>query len=154
MSDIYIFFDIDGVLNSKDDWKKSKFSINDNCIIHFSKFINNLKKKNNIPHLIICSSWRQSINVFGDIDTSSNSIINETFLHYNLHIEDTTPVAINKSRQDEIEYYINRHNINSYIIIDDDTRLYPRQNDINLYVPDYRTGLTAKDIKKMIKQLD
>ena len=152
-SNTYIFFDVDGVLNSESDWKKSKFSINKNCMENFSSFINILKKRDKTPHLVICSTWRQGMNNFNDKAENSKSLIDEIFSRYNLKIEDATPITANKSRQDEIEWYIKKHNITSYIVIDDDPKLYPNQRNINLYIPDYHTGLTKKDIKRIIKQL-
>ena len=58
-----------------------------------------------------------------------------------------------KSRQDEIEYYIRRNGINDYIILDDDKSLYMDISKVNIYITDYLTGLTDKDIKKVLKQI-
>ena len=51
----------------------------------------------------------------------------------------------------EIEYYIRRHSISSYIILDDDESLFPYPERINLYLTNYKTGLTESDIKKLKK---
>lgn len=48
----------------------------------------------------------------------------ESFAEYNLIIEDLTHDS-NKTRQEEIEYYIRRHSISSYIVLDDDESLFP-----------------------------
>lgn len=61
--------------------------------------------------------------------------------------------ASGKSRQDEIEYYIRRNGINDYIILDDDKSLYTDISKVNIYITDYLTGLTDKDIKKVLKQI-
>ena len=61
--------------------------------------------------------------------------------------------ANGKSRQDEIEYYIRRNGINDYIILDDDKSLYTDISKVNIYITDYLTGLTDKDIKKVLKQI-
>lgn len=66
-------------------------------------------------------------------------------------IDDSTPVS-SKTRQEEIEYYIRRHNIMDYIVLDDDESLFPWPERINLYITDYNTGLTDKDVKILLKK--
>ena len=70
---------------------------------------------------------------------------------YGLYIEDSTPIT-SKTRQEEIEYYIRRHNIVEYIVLDDDESLFPWPERINLYLTDYNNGLTDKDVKMILKK--
>lgn len=89
--------------------------------------------------MILSSTWRQG----GDN-------VRDAFMEYGIHIDDTTPVS-NKSRQEEIEYYIRRNGIQKYIVIDDDAGLFPRAAEINLFLTDYKTGLSESDVKKLVR---
>ena len=151
MNTAYIFFDIDGVLNTEDDWRKSKFSINRMCLNNFIDFINYLTDAyGQRPRLIICSTWRRNMNHTGEKNSSAKSLVEEIFSQHGLTIDGSTPVS-SKTRQAEIEYFIRRNDVKSYIVIGDDPSLFPNPKDINLYIPDYHTGLTKKDIKKIKK---
>ena len=147
----YIFFDIDGVLNKESDWRQQHFSINDACMSVFVNFVNILKDRyNQTPKLITCSTWRAGYNN-SNKSGSPTSLLEDTFHKWNLNINGATSIS-SKTRQEEIEYYIRRHNVQKYIIIDDDESLYYDTSKINLYVPDYRTGLIQDDLKKLEKQ--
>ncbi len=74
----------------------------------------------------------------------------EDFTKLGIKIEGATPVS-NKIRQEEIEYYIRRNGVAEYLILDDDERLFPRPKDVHLYLTDYMTGLTAGDVKKILR---
>ena len=76
----------------------------------------------------------------------------EVFDEMGIHIEGATPIS-NKSRQEEIEYYIKRNGIKEYLVLDDDESLFPRTADINLYLTDYRKGLTEHDVNKILKRM-
>lgn len=139
---MYIFLDVDGVLNRESDWKKP-FTINENCLRLFASFDKELKAS----HIILSSTWRVGYTNTGIMSERGNSLA-EKLAGYGLKIEGSTPVS-DKTRQEEIEYYIRKHNITSYIVLDDDESLYPWPNRINLYLTDYKTGLTERDIKKL-----
>ena len=148
MGDVYVFFDVDGVLNRESDWKKSKFSVNEECVRCFREFVQVLESVyRRKPKLVICSTWRTGMNRSGESYSGAGEILAES----GLAIDDSTPVS-SKTRQDEIEYYIRRNCVEKYIVIDDDRSLFPRSDSIHLYTPDYHTGLTSKDVKLMKKQ--
>ena len=44
-----------------------------------------------------------------------------------------------------------RHSISSYIVLDDDESLFPYPERINLYLTNYKIGITEADIKKLKK---
>ena len=142
---MFYFLDIDGVLNKESDWKKS-FTVNNECLKFFSKLI----AHDSDPHIIFSSTWRAGYSNTGVMSTNGDSLSN-LLMEYGITIEDSTPIS-RKTRQEEIEYYIRRHNISTYIILDDDESLFPWAERINLYLTDYRTGFTAKDIKKILKR--
>jgi len=57
----YIFFDIDGVLNSMDGWNEENFPIEMKCLKNFADTVNFFKTKYEV-HLIMSSSWRDGFN--------------------------------------------------------------------------------------------
>ena len=141
---MYYFLDVDGVLNKESDWR-IPFSINKSCLLCFLKLI----LRDNNPHIILSSTWRAGYTNTGEISERAGNLSAE-LKKYGLFIEDSTPLS-DKTRQEEIEYYIRRHNISDYVILDDDESLFPWPERINLYLTDYRTGLTDNDIKKLAR---
>ena len=133
---MYYFLDIDGVLNRESDWRRP-FILNPECVKNFM----NLIECDSEPYVIISSTWRQG----GDT-------IRDAFMEHGIHIDGTTPIS-NKSRQEEIEYYIRRNGIRKYIVIDDDASLFPRATEINFYLTDYKMGLSESDVKKLVKMI-
>lgn len=142
---MYYFLDIDGVLNKKSDWR-TPFFINSLCLNNFSKLIENDKE----PHIILSSTWRAGYTNKGVMSSSGNNLCSK-LEEYGLHIEDATPIS-SKTRQEEIEYYIRRHNIVDYVVLDDDELLFPWPERINIFLTDYNNGLTEKDIKKLLRK--
>lgn len=129
----YIFLDIDGVLNKESDWKKGLYYINKECLNNFLIYLNKIKNYK----VVLISTWRNGDGI---------KVLEKYFPIY-----DKTPNS-NKDRQAEVEYYIKRNNITKYIIIDDDVSLYHTPERVNIYIPDYKTGLTINDIKKLLKK--
>ncbi len=146
---MYVFFDIDGVLNKKSDWK-NKYSIDIDCVKVFSEIVKYYKSRYSEVRLVICSTWR-----LGWANNMNNSApidkLKELFESMNLKIYDKTSIS-QKSRQEEIEYYIKRNNVKKYIILDDDKSLFPCPDNVNLYCPNYLTGLTKQDLKNIKKE--
>ena len=128
----YIFLDIDGVLNKESDWKKGLYYINKECLNNFLIYLNKIKNYK----VVLISTWRNGDGI---------KVLEKYFPIY-----DKTPNS-NEDRQAEVEYYIKRNNITKYIIIDDDISLYNTPERVNIYIPDYKTGLTKNDIKKLLK---
>lgn len=143
---MYYFLDVDGVLNRESDWR-IPFSLNKSCLDCFAKIISYDKN----PHIILSSTWRAGYTNTGVLSTCGN-ILFDKLKEYGLQIEDSIPIST-KSRQEEIEYYIRRHNISSYVVLDDDDSLFPWADRINLYLTDYKTGLTERDIKKIRRKI-
>ena len=144
----YLFLDIDGVLNKESQWK-TPFYLDDECIEVFVKIYTSIKKKYSSVSLILCSTWR-----IGSTDGSQTPQLEnlaKKLSEYHIKIDDTTPYTTTKSRQQEIDYYLRRHNASDYMIIDDDLSLFDEPKNINLLQPNYKTGLTKVDIKKAEK---
>lgn len=129
-----LFLDIDGVLNKESDWNKGLYTLNNECIKNFIEYLGKLQNY----QIVLISTWRN-----GDG-------INKLKSYFSIY--DSTPNGGNKGRQREIEYYIKRHNIKDYIIIDDDISLYYAPEKINIYIPNYKTGLQKQDVKLLLKR--
>ena len=142
---MYYFLDVDGVLNKESDWR-IPFSINDGCLKCFA----DLLSFDTDPHIILSSTWRAGYTNTGVMSARGNSLADK-LAEYKLSVEDSTPIT-NKTRQEEIEYYIRRHEIKDYIILDDDESLFLCCERLNLYLTDYKTGLTGRDVKIIRKK--
>lgn len=143
---MYYFLDVDGVLNKESDWHKP-FTVNPICVSNFKE----LMHKDEDPHVILSSTWRKGFTNTGVKSARADSVMT-IFDEFGIRIEGTTPTS-NKSRQEEIEHYIKRNGIKEYLIIDDDESLFSRLADINIYLTDYKNGLTELDVKKILKQI-
>lgn len=143
----YIFLDIDGVLNRSSDWKKM-YTLNTECIRCFDDFVKHLKRE---VHIVLTSSWRTG---FSYNQKSLPHILNlERELNkYGLTIYGKTPVSKDNSREKEIQEYIDIFDVKEYIIIDDDTTLFPNTKG-KLYITDARKGFTSQDAKRLLRQL-
>lgn len=143
---MYYFLDVDGVLNKESDWRRP-FTVNQICVKHFKRLI----RSDRDAHIILSSTWRQGFTGTGAESPGSDSVA-RVFEENGIHIEGVTP-ASGKSRQEEIEYYIRRHGVSDYLVLDDDESLFPRPADIHLYLTDYRTGLTNQDVNRILKRI-
>ncbi len=146
---IYIFLDIDGVLNCKSDWA-NKFTLNPKCVHSFALLVNKLKKRYKDVLIVISSTWRAGKASEEDGNAKQYQLLLDELNKYNITVCGTTPLS-NKGRQKEIEYYIKRNNIKRYIVLDDDDSLFENINEINLYKTNYITGLTDGDIPSILK---
>ena len=149
---LYIFLDIDGVLNAKPDWT-IKFSIRESCLMALKECVKQLRKIYPEIRVVICSTWRAGKSVNGDSDAKQYLVLRNKLQDIGIDIYGETPIS-NKGRQAEVEYYIRRNAINYSLIIDDDPSLYDDISRLNFYKPDYRTGLKKEDVKRIVKQLN
>lgn len=141
---VYIFLDIDGVLNKKADWK-NKFTFNYACLNNFDKLINWLyNRKKYDCKIILTSTWRIG---FKENNITIFSPLIRLLEKYSLQINGITPITADKSRQQEISYYIRRNNVLNYIILDDDKSLFDEFSDKRLYFTNCNIGFTEKDVK-------
>ena len=143
---MYIFLDIDGVLNKKDDWKKM-YSINRECILSFAKLIKKVKN----PKIVLTSSWRDG----WDEDTSQNTpqikSLSTIFANMGTSIIGKTKHSPDKDRSKEINNYIKWHDKDDYIIIDDDTDEF-KSPIHHLYIVNSVNGITDNDVKLICKK--
>lgn len=145
---IYIFLDVDGVLNKESDWR-NKFYLNASCVKVFGELCRKLEKIYGEVRTVLISTWRAGISKSGT-DVEQINSLDKILAQEGIRIYASTPVT-DKGRQAEVEYYIRRNQVSEYIIIDDDLSLFDNLDKVKIFVPDYRTGLVKGDIKKIVK---
>lgn len=145
----YLFLDIDGVMNSFDDYnmtgKEFLKKLNDISFILNKKQINILNQiiEEYNPIIILSSYWRTRY---------STKEINKIFKQNDFigEIQDKTDEKgeEHKERWAQIKRYIDKHNVKNFIILDDDRLGNEANNHIktNPYI-----GLTNKHIKEIKK---
>lgn len=154
---IYIFLDIDGVLNNESAfelnyrmYKKGKSEltsalIDDQKLLILKDFCNQItksEKSHNEYRIVISSSWRKADNLL--------SIIKEKLNEVDLDFIDTTPYCFSGERGEEIAQFCNEHNISKEdtVILDDDSDMADyHDRHIKTYT---RDGLTYLDTEKAL----
>lgn len=149
---IYIFLDVDGVLNSENYiikcYKKHHKPMSMNCVPFDPKCLNNLMKLVQIIEnhfevkLVLSSTWRLS-----EIDYE---IVNARLAEYGLKLSGKTP-NLRAIRGEEIMSYLSDKFYNDIIILDDDINdiinFYPH----NVIKTNFKTGFTKSCLNKAIK---
>lgn len=154
---IYIFLDVDGVLNSENYiikcYKKHHKPMSMNCVPFNPKCLNNLMKLVQIIEnhfevkLVLSSTWRLS-----EIDCE---IVNARLAEYGLRLSGKTPY-VEGERGKEIKDYLEhlRYKCYNFIILDDDIQDITPYFPDNIVHTDFKTGLTKKCLKKALKILN
>jgi hypothetical protein len=143
---IYVFLDIDGVLNSSRSWN-TKYYIDEECVKNLREIV-----KDNDIRIILTSTWRAGFDKINKKHTINVQNLLNILHKYNMDIYDVTEQHISGDRSKEIERYIIKNNVNKYIILDDDVSIFSNK-DLNIYLVDYRTGLTLKDIDNIRRKI-
>lgn len=141
----YIFVDCDGVINKEASWKTSPFFVDENCIQALAELVHKLHTK-----IVLTSTWRAGFDPYGTNHSPQIQHLIDIFHIYDIEIDDITPVTGGKTRSEEIAFYVKRHAIEDYVILDDDASLF--SNDNRLYLVNPKIGLTEKDVKKILKK--
>ncbi|MBO6272578.1 hypothetical protein J6O48_07335 [bacterium] len=149
-----IFLDFDGVITTY----QSKWKIDMNKI----KIINNICNKTNAK-IVVSSSWR--IGYAGDV-SAFHEYLKQYFIknQYLDHFKDTfdkfisniigMTESIGGLRGDEINFYLKEHpEVNSYVIIDDDSDMLDQQL-FNFVQTDTYEGITERDAKLCVDILN
>lgn len=146
---MYIFLDVDGVLNTKDDWNRKMYSLNENCIRIFCDLVENLDN----PKIVLSSTWRNGIARDGTTAVHINDLI-KAISKTGITELDRTVVALDGSRSKEIDYFLRRHAKDEYIILDDDLELFDdKERTPNLFLIDASVGITKNDVKRILKSV-
>ena len=146
---MYIFLDVDGVLNTEADWARKVYSLDPKCVDSFCRLLNSLDE----PKVVLSSTWRNGIARDGTTAVHIDDLI-KALEPASIKSFDKTGVAPDGSRTKEIEHYLRRHSEDGYIILDDDPELFEqRENTPHLYLTSSKTGLTDTDVKRILKRL-
>ena len=146
---MYVFLDVDGVLNTEADWARKVYSLDSKCVDSFCKLLNSLHE----PMVVLSSTWRNGIARDGTTAVHIDDLI-KALQPAGIKSLDKTGIALDGSRTKEIEHYLRRHAEDGYIILDDDPRLFDQKSKTpHLYITSAKTGLTDTDVAKIIKQL-
>ena len=145
MKTIYLFLDVDGVLNNQKIIQKTKKMqvIDEQNLINLNKLIKIIKTEYNCL-IILNSSW-QLVNENIDI---LKSYLNR----YNLRIDDYLKIDNQKNKGELIIEYCNKYQIPPFnILILDDGMISEIQD--RLIKCNFSQGFTEVDLKKAIKLL-
>ena len=131
-----IFLDVDGVLNDQDlifeKFKTKEIEISKDKLLLLKKIITS----NDDTKVVLSSSWRIGLlRKDGKIvaDTTYHKEFLELLKEYSIQIYDITPSMM--SRPEEIKYYLDNNDIESYVILDDEDL-----NDENQVKTDFFNG--------------
>ena len=151
---LYIFFDIDGVLNCINHWSEKNFPLYLDCVKNFADTVNFFKAKYEV-HLIMSSSWRDGFDLVEGHTEYVQDILDK-LAQFNLTVEDKTPFFMQKNRADEINFYISEHNLQNYkcLAIDDAKSLFasPLAPNLKLYLTDAHEGFSRADYNLLTGQ--
>lgn len=150
----YLFFDIDGVLNRKSQWKRP-FSLANDCLDAFADLVH---QSEYLP--IMCSTWRRGLEMPDNVIQEAiihpentpgvNDLINR-LAERNVKIYGKTPDLIGRSRDKEIDRFIYFNPTDNYFILDDDLTLY--FNIDNIYRINCELGLTKTVTNRILRRI-
>lgn len=141
---LYIFLDVDGVLNNTSAFKLNKktiYVLSHENLIAYQHLIDNLREKYELK-IILSSTWRMH-------KTGLNKLSKLSKKYDGLKFHDKTPNS-HKRREDEIKSYCDIHKIdyNNILIIDDaQINNELRERQLETYFED---GLTWRDVQGCI----
>ena len=113
---MYVFLDVDGVLNTESDWGRKVYSLNGDCVAAFCRLLSCLHE----PKVVLSSTWRNGIARDGTTAVHIDDLL-KALEPTGIMSFDKTGVAPDGRRTKEIDYYLRRHPEDQYIILDDDT---------------------------------
>lgn len=139
---IFIFLDIDGVLNTSAQWKRM-YQLDNGCIAQFTDYMRMLATKGNVK-IILTSSWKNGFDPAGHHTPQIQALIAKL----NIPILGKTENRADGDRAAEINDYIRNHNLvhDECIVIDDDAKLFHSQLEENckLVLTDARIGFHVR----------
>lgn len=135
---IFIFLDIDGVLNTSAQWKKI-YQLDNGCIARFNEYIRALSMKGSV-RIILTSSWKNGFDPAGHHTPQIQALIAKL----NVPILGKTENRADGDRAAEINDYIQNHKLEheECIVIDDDPDLFRSKltDNCKLLLTDARVG--------------
>ena len=154
-----IFLDIDGVLNTTNSFN-TRYEICDENVKALKLLIVKLQKFGDVVKIVLTSTWRLGYD--SNIEKCSPQIqkLLSKLALVEIEIGDKTPIYKEKTRDVEIRRYLREYELNNsnftYVILDDDISVFDEKElkAMNYYQVNQHTGLTEKDIDKVIKTLE
>ena len=144
-----IFLDVDGVLNTEADWHQP-MTLNRRCVKAFQSAMELASTRFEEVSVILSSSWRLGWN-------PENQPRHLRELCRAVPIAGITPQAQSAlpkgQRGREIRYYLKRHEMGAYVVVDDDIELFSRDDRVAMpiFLTDARMGFTLADGKRLIE---
>ena len=142
---MFIFLDIDGVLNRKTDWKHP-YTLNEECVNNFAVAMEGFDVK-----IILTSSWRKGfISRRNPNNLPQIKALENLLSERGLTITGTVSRA-DMPRMDAVQDFLNVHP-GDYLILDDDLSEYSKRPE-KLYLVDCITGISKRDVGKIRKEM-
>ncbi len=146
---MYIFLDIDGVLNKSSQWKRM-YSLDEECIKYFCSFAKQVNGQ-----IILTSSWRSGfVGTLSEENTPQIKALEKMLQIHGVKISDKTPILPGRKRDKEIERFLYLKESDDvtvdYIIIDDDRNEFGVVCKKN-YFTDSTQGFCKLDVKQCLK---
>ncbi len=137
---VFLFLDIDGVLNTSAQWKRM-YSLNNDCIVRFADYVHSLPSKD--VKTILTSSWKNGFDPAGSHSPQIRELIEKLAAH-NLTILGKTENDASEDRAKEINDYIRKHHLEQQtcIVIDDDPNIFHSKlsDNCKMLLTDARVG--------------
>ena len=142
---MYVFFDIDGVLNKESMWVNN-YSLDEDMVRRFCTLCQILK-----AYPVIMSSWRSGFD-YALSKGNSEPIrrLEEMMIQHGYKILGKTENLRGRKRESEIGRYRSLHNEKfEYLILDDDPGEYDRIDEKTFFT-DSKRGFTDDDVKSIM----
>lgn len=138
---LYVFLDVDGVLNVKTGEPGYK----DVSMFTVRRFVEALEDYEDVK-IVLTSEWRKWF-LLPDYCEGYLKSLQNYLRKYGLEVYDKTEKIDYATRELEIQSYVKKKNIKNYIILDDQRQLYSFDNK-ELYLVDGKMGFTKDDVEK------
>lgn len=159
-----IFLDVDGVLNSEDDLMiYREKNVITGCIMYAEvedrplKLLKEIVDKTS-ANIVVSSSWRIGCERSGRERIFGKGLyekLEKRLRDYGMEIYDITPsLGTGTQRGDEIREWLSKHQIENFIILDDDSDMREYVEMENFIHTTYKHGLTEELKDKAIEILN
>lgn len=155
---ILIFLDIDGVLNTSNSFN-TRYELCDDNIKALKTLIEKMQKHADDIKIVLTSTWRLGYD--SNIEKCSPQIqkLLSKLRQVEITIWDKTPIYKERTRDVEIRQYLKRYELENtdftYVILDDDVSVFDEKElkTMNFYKVNQHTGLTVRDIDKVMRHI-
>lgn len=147
---MFIFLDIDGVLNKSSQWNGAiAYPLDDGCITEFASYVKACGGR-----IILTSSWRMGFVSSGNPkNTPQIRSLERKLMDRGVKVLGTTRDMGSRSR--EINLFVKKYPNEKYVILDDDESEYKRLPDAlreHLYLTNPAKGFTRKDTRELLSR--